>query len=503
MSYTNLLQRLGFEADPFAKTNADEEDHLKSYFIEPPFFKAVYGDLSSPKSAVVFAPRGGGKTALKRMLELSSQTDPFLCVTYNHFATDGLRLQDIGLDYHLRNIARLLLVAVLSAASERDVNMLTPDDRHLLYLFTKAYLSEIDTSELKAAIQAVQNFSDKAKEWWNAFTGPLGVVINSLLTKVGLGTTEIEKFASSGGKLGHTSEQIAVLGQMALKLGYQCVYVLIDKVDENALTGKASTSFQFIQSLLSDLQILELQSFGFKFFLWDMLLENYREVARPDRVKYYGLKWDLKQLREMLSRRLAAHSANKVTTLTSISDVDARGDVDSIVVLFAQGSPRNIIRICKEILDQQSELDSSSDRISAEAVIRGFEVFARNYTNEILPEGSVRDLQKVKRADFTVKYVYNEIFKFSQQAGISKVKSWQDLGVVDQIGVIQETRGVRSSNHYGLTNPLVLKYMFPELNVFELWDRKMRICECGTLLLRDWDINGKQTCHGCQRAIAL
>jgi len=234
-----------------------------------------------------------------------------------------------------------------------------------------------------------------------------------------------------------------------------------------------------------------------------MLLENYREVARPNRVKYYGLKWDLKQLREMLSRRLGAHSANKVTTLTSISDVDARGDVDSIVVLFAQGSPRNIIRICKEILDQQSELDSSSDRISAEAVIRGFEVFARNYTNEILPEGSVRDLQKVKRADFTVKYVYNEIFKFSQQAGISKVKSWQDLGVVDQIGVIQETRGVRSSNHYGLTNPLVLKYMFPELNVFELWDRKMRICECGTLLLRDWDINGKQTCHGCQRAIAL
>ena len=72
MSYSELLQGLGFRLDPFAKTNADEEELLKSYFIEPPFFKAVYGDLSTPKSAVVFAPRGGGKTALKRMLEVAS-----------------------------------------------------------------------------------------------------------------------------------------------------------------------------------------------------------------------------------------------------------------------------------------------------------------------------------------------------------------------------------------------------------------------------------------------
>ena len=136
-----------------------------------------------------------------------------------------------------------------------------------------------------------------------------------------------------------------------------------------------------------------------------------------------------------------------------------------------------------------------------EAIVRGFEVFAKNYTNEILPEAMVRDLQKLKRADFTVKYVYNEIFKFTQQAGISKVKSWQDVGVVDQMGVIQETKGARSSNHYGLTNPLVLKHMFSDMNVFELRSRKMRLCQCGQLLLRDWDLNPEQTCNNCQRSI--
>jgi len=36
MSNDNLLHNLGFDRDPFAKTNADEEELLESYFIEPP-----------------------------------------------------------------------------------------------------------------------------------------------------------------------------------------------------------------------------------------------------------------------------------------------------------------------------------------------------------------------------------------------------------------------------------------------------------------------------------
>jgi hypothetical protein len=413
MSYVNLLRQLGFEADPFAKTNADDEERLGSYFIEPPFFKAVYGDLAAPKSAVVFAPRGGGKTALKRMIELSSLSEPFMCITYNQFNVAGLKLQEVDLDYHLRNITRLLLVAVISSAADRGLGDLTSDDRHIIFLLTKEYLSEIVPSELKAAVSSVQNLSDKAKEWWNKFTGPIGIAINALLAKIGLAATELDKFSTSGGRLGSLLDQITILGRAAIRLGYECVYILIDKVDENTLTGRASTSYRFISPVVSDLQLLELPSFGFKFFLWDLLIDDYRAVARPDRVKYYNLRWGANQLKEMLAKRLSAHSADQVRSLSSISSVGSAEDVDAIVALFSQGSPRNTIRICKEILDQQSELDSTATTISREAIIRGFDVFAKNYTNEILDEGIIRDLQKIKRADFTVKYIYTDIFRFT------------------------------------------------------------------------------------------
>lgn len=39
MKYRKLLENLGLEADPFAKTNADEEEKLEEYFVAPPFFQ--------------------------------------------------------------------------------------------------------------------------------------------------------------------------------------------------------------------------------------------------------------------------------------------------------------------------------------------------------------------------------------------------------------------------------------------------------------------------------
>lgn len=61
MGYPLLLHNLGFAEDPFAKSNADEESNLESYFVPPPFFDAVFGNYHDPRSVIVFAPRGGGK----------------------------------------------------------------------------------------------------------------------------------------------------------------------------------------------------------------------------------------------------------------------------------------------------------------------------------------------------------------------------------------------------------------------------------------------------------
>jgi len=84
MHETQFYNRLGFDSNPFQYTNAEKEDRLEEYFISPPYFESVWGNPQNPKSAIVFAPRGGGKTAQRKMVELQSRkSGRVLCVTYS------------------------------------------------------------------------------------------------------------------------------------------------------------------------------------------------------------------------------------------------------------------------------------------------------------------------------------------------------------------------------------------------------------------------------------
>lgn len=437
---------------------------------------------------------------MKRRIELFSRTDAFLCVTYNTFPTAGLKLNQIDQQFHLKNLCRILTVAVLSWATESGVENLTADERHFLYLMAKAHLHGIDLTSLKEAISAVKNLSDRAKEIWNKVTGPVGLAVNVLLAHFGFKAVEVSKFDSAKGEIGDLSSQIGFLTRVARAFGFQSVYILVDKVDENPLTGKASQSLAFIKPILSDLALLEMGGVAFKFFLWDLLEEDARVFTRPDRIKNYTLRWLRPQLKQMLSKRLLAHSGDRVSSLLSITSIGREIDIDDLVVTLSGGSPRNIIRICKAIFDQQSEIDTEVSAICERALLRGIEVIADELAGEAVPAGVLKDLKKSKRADFTVRYLYADVFRISQQSGLQKVQLWQDCGAVVKIGSRQEKTGNRPSNIYGVTSPIVLKHIFSDMDVLDFWEKKVRFCVCGELLLRDWDISKQHSCHACEKA---
>lgn len=498
-AYAQLIRRLGFVADPFAKTNADEEERLDLYFIQPPFYETVLGNPKAPRSTVVFAPRGGGKTALKRKMEIASVASTYLCVTYNSFPVDSKSLNDISLEYHLTNIVRLVLTAVISECSDRGISNLNNDDRHFLYLFASQYFTSIERNTLKESIAAVKNLPDTALEWWNKFTGPIGLAVNVLLSKLGMGSTEVRQFASAQGSLGTYSEQLQLLREIANKLGKSSVYVLVDRVDELPFTGSGSAAYDFVSPLLTNLQLLESRGYAFKFFLWDMLLDGYQKFARPDRVKYHILAWSHSQLRTMLSERLKAYSQGRVSTMAQLL---GQPEIDKAIIQYSLGSPRTIIRICKEIVDQQSEINAGADKISPPAVSRGLDVFAKNFAHETVPKNVLRELKRLGQVNFTVKHIYSNVFKFTQQAGIAKVKQWQDDGIVEKVGPIRETTGSKPSNLYGIRHPLVGKCVFADLSPFEFTQKKLRVCSsCDTLLIRDWDIKKEAVCHRCDTEV--
>lgn len=438
-------------------------------------------------------------------MELTSASEDanYLCITYNTFDLTGLTLKEVNLDYHLRNIVKLILIGLLPEINRVGPSNFAKDDRHILFMMIRHFFTDVDTYQLKESVESVKNFGHKAKEWWNKLVNPIETLASVVLMSFGLSPVDIAKIEEQEYNLGTHIDQLKCLQRIAEEVGYSSICILIDKVDENDLTGSAILSYTFIEPLLKNLSVFELKGFAFKLFLWDKISiiiseQKEEEKIRLDRIQNRKLRWNRNQLKEMLSRRLSAYSNQKVSSLNQIFQNVEGMDWDEVIITLGLGSPRTIIRICKEIFEQQSEINSEETKISLAAINRGVKTFCENYA-EGLPDTIIRELLKNKRVDFATNYIASDVYKFSQQAAISKIKTWLDAGLVEKIGELQVTKGNRPSHHFGVTNVLVAKHIFAELSVAEFLEQKIRYCKsCGTPLIREWNIKNEYRCHECQ-----
>jgi DNA replication protein DnaC len=95
MALSDLLKAHGFERHPFSAWRAeDEERDLVEWFIQPPFYEDILGNLGTarqtmkPTTHLIFGMPGGGKTALRKMVEaaLLAKSPSSLIIRYTDFS---------------------------------------------------------------------------------------------------------------------------------------------------------------------------------------------------------------------------------------------------------------------------------------------------------------------------------------------------------------------------------------------------------------------------------
>jgi hypothetical protein len=500
-----FLARLGFTEHPFQFTNADEEEHLQSYFVPPPYFVSVWGDPESPKSQVIFAPRGGGKSAQRRMIEYKSETSDVFVITYDRFETlNEKELESLSVDYHLRNLIQKGLLGFLLEFHERRI--LAPsfrrNERDQIAALCHHYLSRITRLEALDAVNSLKTVSAKAKQFLRDWSGPLNSLVSVVLAAKGLPHAQLGStgLATADDSLeGPLKTHLELVRDLILSIGYKSVYILIDKVDETAVTGNnAEASFNLVKPLLRDLELLQVRGVAFKFFLWDMLLPKYRKYARPDRLEQFELSWAEGDLNKMLSRRLEAFSEGQVHDLSQLTNAELAEPLHFLVVLVANGSPRDMIRICQEIVTEQLQINRDSTNIEIDAIAQGISKFCIRRASEILSPVIYRELVKVARLDFTATYVANEVFKFDVNSARNKIRQWTEAGAVEKVGELDS--GGHPIYHYAVRDVRVAKAIVTQLHLFDFIKTKLRRCtRCKAIMIRDWDIllAPTQTCHSC------
>jgi hypothetical protein len=203
------------------------------------------------------------------------------------------------------------------------------------------------------------------------------------------------------------------------------------------------------------LELLGLPGYGFKFFLWDQIEPFFRSDARPDRVPQYELKWTRNSLKEVLSKRLSSFSDGKVTAFDSLLEEPC--GIDDHICLMANGSPRNLIRLCERILAIQGVRDPNAAKIAMAAIDQASVAYSEQICIENYGENITRKLQRVGRELFTTNFIANDILKITTNGARNKITSWVKLGMVSQIGNVTIPPAIRPTHLYGVIDPCVVR----------------------------------------------
>lgn len=496
----------GFTADPFAETNSENEALLDQYFVPPPYFTSVVGDPENPRPKVVFAPRGTGKTAQRRMIESQSMDPdlPFVCLTYDTF--DVSKGTELSLEAHLVALCKLLCIIVLEylERSAMESIELSDHEKRIIKVASQTFLGTMSESEYATAYSAIKSFTDKAGEVWKKYGGILAAAVNAVMKKAGIDDINVPVKMAEEAKNTSTSAAYYFRQLVDIVIGPLrggSIYVLIDKVDETSKTSTtAASAWSLISALITDLNTVEAPGIAFKFFLWDQLDPYFRsEGGRPDRLLPVRLKWTLPELEFMLTRRLEAFSDNHISSFNEIYDESSNLDAHKLLAYLSGFSPRDMIRMAESIAAEHTRSSSEPHRITENELLVGVRTFCEVRSLELYPM-YFADFKKVGEPSFTINKLANFVFNVSGEAARSKVQKWMSAGAVTKVGQIANRKN-KPLNLYAFEDPRLMIATNSQQDVIELLDNYALECpSCKRILLT---AETKVNCPSCGAVVDL
>lgn len=371
----NWLSLVGFEANPFGTREAESEGpELGHFFVEYPYFDEVRGSGLHPRTTFLFADRGCGKSANRCMIEESCRKREIegavLAVPHTDFRAllreAGGDPARVTLDQHAHEILRRGVVALLDHLRRRPHQVerlyregqprwislvpgsyLTPSFVNHLLRRTGALGLGLTATHMEGAI--------RSGDWRALLTEAdpeTRLLIRLLVPLLHARATMAPDPAPA------PVAQLREFVDLARFLGFDAVYVLVDRVDELPETADdPQAGAAMLHPLLKDLALLELPHVAFKFFLPTEMQPAVQALVRIDRVILRHVSWTEEDLSRLLEARLRAFSrpGQPIESLSQVSAPEIQ-DIDRRMIDQAGGSPRNLIRLGALIFSEHCRL---------------------------------------------------------------------------------------------------------------------------------------------------
>jgi len=353
--FYNLLKPLGFHPDSFLHLNADEMpwEMLQQTFVEHPQYKEYV--LDSDNSAVLLAPSGGGKTANRRLLELTLRRHqrnvnqhgsqlpkvPFV-ITYNNFETLASLTQPIGLQDHYKPLVKVIVDEFLNFINSYPTQFMQIDQRERDW-------------------------------WWGLLELDRGQSVYHSLKADSL----IGDWQRNGQKIPPFSSDnplIDTLNKIQYRLaniGFNKLYILVDGIDGVVEPTSISNMEALVKPLLNTDELFSRSGRIWKFFLPDSLLTILQRsrAYSSKRLRVLQIQWlekdkkhQVKTLVEFLKLRLGWESNRQEQHIQPLCENDLETElklqdntIEESLALLAlrhkeQGPPRALLTLVEKLL---------------------------------------------------------------------------------------------------------------------------------------------------------
>ena len=211
-------------------------------------------------------------------------------------------------------------------------------------------------------------------------------------------------------------------------------------------------------------------------------------------------------LENVLSRRLTAFSNQKIKSFAALMANDPGYEVDAVICLIANRSPRNTIRVCEKVLAVQAEIDNAATKISPQPLERGIDMYCAQVSDEIYGADVSKDLQRSGRELFTINYLASEVFKTTHEnTSRNRVVTWQKKGLVKQLGAVTVPEARRPLNFYYVADPAMVRLIHRTVPLGDfLRDRWIPCSHCAADNLMNIELvpeGNDALCHECGRKL--
>lgn len=497
-----LLQTLGFSESPFANYSAENEPDIDLYFVRPPYYDFVAERGRAARSLILFGARGAGKSATRLTFfkeswrASSSGTRGPLVVTLEDFSrilSDGLNKADLG--GFVAEIGYLVVESVLlwlSGQEEADrtllLETLTKDQEDAaIALVQRFYLSRPDfvrSASLREPLKLLNKAWKKRTglwlaEKWDAIAGLVANIAQALANRVSGLDVKTDEGIKALLKTERNSWNDALFSKATLlrlvdfarQFGFSGVTVLVDKADETQATNNSSTSTAaLLYPVLSNTQLLEIDGFGWLFFLWDKVRDEYstdKFPVRLDKLANAHISWDEAFLTSLVSRRLQHFSKGGIQTFEQLCDASVAADKTIIdTVALSMKSPRELIRVLDTVIREHDEEFAATDspKLLPATFDRALDKYAAETAKRLYRPVDLQQLSRLRLITFINSDV-QQAFRINDQSARNRIRNWTDAGIVAQTGsrAAEGGAGGKPSHEYSVVDRRVRRVLERDL----------------------------------------